>query len=446
MIRIYLMKTVQILKLAVAGVVFGVMTALLAPPATVNAAEPLSLGDAIERALEENYSIRIRAREHEVAETNNSWGAAGRYPTIKFNLSGNTQYNFNEGPDVSSTSMAPGVALNWVLFDGFAVTIRKERLDLFEALSSGNTTVLVESTVQSVIQAYYNTLFARQKLNVLSDVRDLSRDRYDYMLNRQEIGHAVTYDVLQAKNAWLEDTSRYLQQEVTVRANMRDLAYLMGDDNAPDYQFTEALEPPESNYLLEDLKERMLSGNSNLKNQYIGTLLLGEDVRLARSNYLPTVSLSSGLDTPMSRSKTEGAPATTREWQDIYAGFTLSLPLFDGGSRKRAVQVAHIEERIGGIETENLRHSLVNQLDNLYDLYTVQQRLIEVAEENLDAAKLNLSISDDRLRAGTITSFNYRDVQLIYLNASLALLQEKLNIINTNTALMKITGGILSEQ
>ena len=93
------------------------------------------------------------------------------------------------------------------------------------------------------------------------------------------------------------------------------------------------------------------------------------------------------------------------------------------------------------IECDNLNI----QLEKLFDLYNVRKDLYNVAQENLEAANLNMQISRDKFRAGTINSFNYRDVQLIYLNASFNRLNTIYNLIDANTALMKITGGIISE-
>ena len=59
--------------------------------------------------------------------------------------------------------------------------------------------------------------------------------------------------------------------------------------------------------------------------------------------------------------------------------------------------------------------------------------------------KLNQQISEEKFRAGTINSFNYRDVQLIYLNASIDRLQAIYDLIDTDTELTRITGGIITE-
>ena len=57
----------------------------------------------------------------------------------------------------------------------------------------------------------------------------------------------------------------------------------------------------------------------------------------------------------------------------------------------------------------------------------------------------NLEIAQDRFKAGTINSFNYRDIQLVYLNAALAKAEAVFNLIDTQTELMRLTGNIVAE-
>jgi outer membrane protein TolC len=190
----------------------------------------------------------------------------------------------------------------------------------------------------------------------------------------------------------------------------------------------------------------MLANNKTLRNQYINEVLLERETDIRRSARYPKISLRSGIDALTARTKIEGADADVANSQDLYANLSLSVSLFDGGTKKRAVQVARIDEEIARVGTEDMIRSLTNELNRLYDLYNVRRTLLDVAVENIDAARLNLSISGDKFKAGTINSFNYRDVQLLYLNASLGRLEAIYDIIDARTALMRITGGILSER
>jgi outer membrane protein len=90
-----------------------------------------------------------------------------------------------------------------------------------------------------------------------------------------------------------------------------------------------------------------------------------------------------------------------------------------------------------------MEHALSNELFNLFDYYEVRIELLNVASENLEAAELNLSISGEKYKSGVINSFNYRDVQLIYLNAAVQRLHAIYDLISSRTQLTRITGGFL---
>jgi outer membrane protein len=95
------------------------------------------------------------------------------------------------------------------------------------------------------------------------------------------------------------------------------------------------------------------------------------------------------------------------------------------------------------VEIDQMEHALTNELFNLFDFHEVRLELLNVANENLEAAELNLTISEDKYRSGVINSFNYRDVQLIYLSASYQRLQSIYNLIGSKAGLTRITGGFL---
>jgi outer membrane protein len=46
---------------------------------------------------------------------------------------------------------------------------------------------------------------------------------------------------------------------------------------------------------------------------------------------------------------------------------------------------------------------------------------------------------------GTINSFNYRDVQQIYLNAAVKFQNAKFSVIASHNAILRLTGGIIDK-
>jgi outer membrane protein len=164
-----------------------------------------TLDQLISEALENNYDIRVSRSDLEISELNNTIGNAGMLPSLMWESSLNNSFNDRYGDDNQNGSLQNGVRLNWLLFKGFSAHIRKDRLETMEQLSGGNLALVVENTVQAIVMAYYRALMAKEQLDLLNEVMQLSDDRLRYMEERQDLGAATSYEVLQARTSYLTD-------------------------------------------------------------------------------------------------------------------------------------------------------------------------------------------------------------------------------------------------
>ena len=144
--------------------------------------------------------------------------------------------------------------------------------------------------------------------------------------------------------------------------------------------------------------------------------------------------------------KYSGIPEAVSDSYDYYVNMSIGWTLFNGGKVRTAMKNAKISERMGEIKLDEMRFTLNNALLSLHETYDLRKELLRLADESLKSASLNLKISFDKYKAGSINSFNYRDVQLLYLNAALSKLQAIYNIIDTRSELMRITGGLIDQK
>jgi len=54
--------------------------------------------------MEKNYGLRISNKNVEISEENNTWGAAGRYPTIDLGIRSTNRYDRAYDPTSKLTS------------------------------------------------------------------------------------------------------------------------------------------------------------------------------------------------------------------------------------------------------------------------------------------------------------------------------------------------------
>lgn len=419
--------------------------------------DSLSLSEAIQIGLENNFDIRISTLDAEIAKNNNTWGAAGRFPTISFSLSQGNSFrdvenpaSFLQGLSISN-DLTPSVSLNWTLFNSFRVNISRQQLQLLEEQSMGNAQIVVENTIQAIILSYYIAVLEQERLDVLQKIMTLSRDRYRYLQIKGDLGSAVTFDVLQEKNNYLTDSTNFVTQEINYLNARRNLNLLMGVDVSEEFSLTDGLDVTPANYALDNLYEKMVNNNTNLRTQYLNQEIFRQDVRLAKTELYPSLDLGLGASYSISRQDLSNAellrpiddPITNTKTLNYFANFTLSYTLFDGGRIKRAIQNAYVNENIAQVQVDQLKLSLKNDLVTAYDLYNARKKLLDITELNLETGDLNLELATERFKNGTINSFDFRTIQVNYLNIALNNVQAKYNLIDTETELMRLTGGII---
>ncbi len=407
----------------------------------------LSLEDALDKALQNNYGIIITQKSREIAELQNAWGNTGALPNIQFVSSGNISEDFLDSGNYTIRQLNSSVEMNWTVFRGFSARIQKKRLDELEKLSRGNVAVVVENTIYNVILAYYNILLTDEQASIAENNMELSGDRYERAQHSKDIGATDTYELLQAKNAYLRDRSDYLSAKAAYHNAVRELNYQMAEQLNVKYNFISQFSPDTSHFEYTGLVNRMLENNANLKNQYMNLELARLDVKSSRSAYYPRLALTGSAG----YSELEQDYETARQFglgsdgYNISAGFSLSYTLFDGNSRKRALEAARMEREISEVQTVEMEQDLKNQLAQEFELYRVRKQLLRVARENLESAELNLNMSREKFENGTINSFNFRDVQQIHMAAAYEYQNAVFRVIQSYHALLRLTGGIIDE-
>ena len=134
---------------------------LLATLFTISSfAQEMTLSEAIQIGLENNYSVKIIRNNAEIAENNNNLGNAGFMPRLSVNASQsyttqNIEQQFITDPaprvrdGAKSDAFASSASLSWTIFDGLRMFATKGKLQELEQ----NGVLNVEKTIQTTIDA-----------------------------------------------------------------------------------------------------------------------------------------------------------------------------------------------------------------------------------------------------------------------------------------------------
>ena len=419
---------------------------------TAQAQDLLTLREAIDLALENNYTIQVARNETAIAENNYSLGNAGFLPTAGLSAAyggtlANTNQTFLDGSTTErdgaqTTRKSAGAEVSWRLFDGlgrFATYDRLETLVNQQHLLTRNTTELI---VADVIISYYDIARQQQQLEVLQEAVDISEERLRIAELRRDLGSASELEVRQARLDLNADRAALLRQETTL-VNTKaafnqllvrplDLNYTVADSIDVAMGITRAA-------LLEGATASNTVIQAAEQEREISALTLKE----IRAERLPTLDLSAGYN--YSDLSAETGFLLANRSTDFTYGATLGFDIFDGFDRRRRAENAAVRIRNAELAIEDARTQVQTNVNRFYQEYQNSLALIALERENLGLARQNVDIALERFRLGTTTSIELREVQETLTQAQSRLLIAQFEAKRAETELLRLSGRLTVE-
>ncbi len=415
--------------------------------------EILSLENAIKVGLKKNFDIQLSKKNKEISQLNNNLGNSGSLPTI--NISSKKEdavSDQSKNPTsfiqeiLSSESINASANMSWTLLSGYRIQATKEKLRQLEFLSNGNLTLTIENTTQAIILSYYNCILQKERLKLLQNVVNLSRERLIYQKTKYDIGVSSKMDVLQIETSLLTDSSNLLIQRLNYNNSVKNLNLVLGVDLNSEWNLTDKMSKKTQLFNFEELQSEMLKNNTTMINQSINNEIIRQDITLSKSVYYPIVSFNSGASYNESTydigdSGFEGN--NTGETLNYYANISVNFRLYDGGKYRKLLQEAEIKNEINSLRLEKLQEETKNQLSINYEKYNSRIIIFNLSKKAFDIAEINYQLANDKNNRGTINSFKLRDIEIAYLNSGISYLQSNYNLNESYLELVKITGGII---
>ena len=419
---------------------------------------PLTLAEALAWGVDNNLAVAGQRLNVEVASRNDNWVTAGRNLRVDATLdlapSLNSQDNpasFINGTFFNGAATA-GLRASYTLFNGYRVRFAKRGLTQTTGLAEAQVRQLIETSVFEVAEAYYGAQLAAATRRLSARILDVSRDRITLAELRRAYGQAQAGELLQARTAYFTDSIALRRAGVDVDNAIRRV-YLALDAPAErfagrpigdtlvyeprDWDATDVAAAIDSSATLDLLRRQR---------QFALT-----QTELARTALQPVVNVSAGLSHTRTGLRFLGElPAMGPPDEFVFGssgnanvGLTAAYTLFDGGLRRREVANAITQERIAEVTLRNTRQDASLQARSLLASYRNQRDLLDLQTALIANAEANLAIADERLRAGSINSFDYREVQLAYFRAVQGRLQAVHDILLTDLNLRRLTGRLL---
>jgi outer membrane protein TolC len=424
----------------------------------VNAQEQLSLSAAVENALNNAYNIKAANTNLAIGEKNNNWGEAGRMPTISTSFNNSNTYSsiqnptsFLNGADVIGSNSTLSADLQWTLFDGGRIKTSKKRLNSLVEQTKADIQVLIDNLALQVSKSYYNVQVQDKRLKMFEQLLKLSRDKITYIEAKRAYGQAIEFDLLQVRDAYLNDSIQWVIQQTNYKNSIQNLALSMGKEVTADLNFvlSDSLTYSLPDYSFDELLNALLSNNRQLKAEKLKITIAETDIELQKANLLPRIIMGANLSEQLNVARIEGKqPLIPNNWRGgttTSAGlnFSLNYTLYNGGKINRAIEVSELRKNITEFTYKDLERRLSQQLKIAFNLYENQKNVLNLSREMLSNSTRNLEIAEERFKAGTLNYFDFRTIQINYFRTVNTVQDAFLNAKNTELDMLMQSGMLM---
>lgn len=422
---------------------------ILLAGSTIQAQEKLSLEQAVQLALENNYDIKLNKTDVEIAKNNVNGAIAGMLPTVTGNFNtnntvSNTKQTLSSGVTqerngAKNTSLAYGPVLNWQVFDGFQMFARYDKLKEMEQLGEANFRLAVQNTLAEVISNYYNLVQQQQQIKALNEALNISRLRLKNSQSRYKIGKAAKLEVLAASVDLNTDTTNLLRQIDTYKSTKIRLNELLARNINTDFSVSDTITILQG-MLLADLQNSAAKLNPSLQSALINRRIAEINLKEVKGNRYPVINLTTGYN--FNKSTSELGFARSSVGRGLNYGLSASVNIFNGYLQKRNETNAKLEIESSRLQFEKVNQNISSQLASLYQTFQTNLQLVKLEQENLEVARQNMDITLEKFRLGSVAPLEFREAQRNYIDASARYTNAQYDAKLAETALLQISGKL----
>lgn len=409
----------------------------------------LTLDDAVQKSLENNYNILIARNETAINLANNTAGNAGVLPIVALNFGQNFNINntrqelfsgdLRNGNGAKTNALNANLQASWTVYNGMRMFVNKKRLEEIENFGKINLQLQMENTVAQVMNTYYNLEQQYKRIETIEQAITISKERVALAQLKKEAGSGSGIPILQAEVDINSDSSVLISQQLVLKNLKIILNELMGMNPEYDFIVSKSEEMPLLDYtevsqLIEKRNKLLLLADKSI-------LLSNLGLQQWQSNRYPTIDINAGYN--FSRQNAEIGILKFSQNSGVSFGLTGRWNIFNGWNNKREIQVAKLNIESNKLAKDQLNLSLKSDLLSLFNTYSNAIFLQNLEDKNVAIAQQNLNITTEKMRIGTINSLELRQAQLNLIDAQFRKISASFDAKLSALELLRLSGSLI---
>ncbi len=364
----------------------------------------MSLEECLEYAKENSITLQKAQIEIDNSIAQELSAKGSFLPTISGSVSqGLSVYPFNES-STASYNGSYGVDLSMTLYNGGKNRAQLQQSQLNEQIANLELDEFSNSLEVAITEIYVEILYAIEKIKVAEISLDLSEQNQERGEAFLEAGSINQVDMAQLESATASNKYNVVVAQTQLSNLYVALKHLLEISN--DVALT--VKAPE---LSDDLLLAPIPTVANVYAEALDTrpeiqsskLLIESaeyDAAIAKSSYLPTLSLSAGTGVNHNSSSSYTFSTQLRNNFDTSAGLSLSIPIFNGYKTRASVTIAENSVKSASLTYSQAEKDLYQTIETLRNNAANSQALYSVSEYMLQASLKSMELTTEQYNLG----------------------------------------------
>lgn len=398
--------------------------------------QKISLQEAIDIALENNYELEQATNNLELAEKTIFSEYADFAPSVSGNLSGSSsrgqqlvrQGNTQVFEDNVTNSLSGSIGADVTLFNGFE-NILSLRISKADKLSSEEQLQRAkENVIFNTASAFLQVLLDEELLGIAKENLASSQKQLEQVRAQVEVGSRPQVDLYNQESTVASNELTVTQRENNLKLSRLSLIRQLQVEPSGNYEFVtpgfdadSASVMGSANYSIQNLIDNALESRSDLKSEKANLRTLELQLKQAKFNLFPTLSASASLSSNYSDQYFGGGISFSDQFYDQNLrksiGLSLNIPIFNNWNRMNQIQSSRVNLKNARLGLENTRLQIIQEVTQAYNDYVSYQKELESTQKAMQAAQRTYETQQERYQVGASTLIELSDANASYVQA-----------------------------
>lgn len=410
-----------------------------------------TLKACIDYAMAHNVQLLKSAATEKSASVDVSEAKAGLLPSLSGAVTQGVNYrpfqesggNFVNGgiatsaADKATQNGSYGINAQWVVWNGGKNKMNVTNAQYTQQLAAYDTQTQANKIKEQIAQLYVQILYMAEaeKVNRVLLVQDSTIcARGQQMVS---VGSMSKADLAQLQSQVSQGRYNVVNVQTQIADAKMQLKQLLEipASEAFDVQSVDVTDAEVLNSIpgKENIYASALDSRPEVKRSLLAIERSQLNTKIAKSGYMPTISLSGGLgDSHMTGSQTNWAKQMKNNFSGTL-GVTVSIPIFDNRKNKSAVERAKVAETTAQLDLQDTQKQLYQTIETYWLNATNSQAKYVAAKSSVESLSTSYELMTEQFNLGLKNIAELLNSRANLLNAQQTMLQDKYTaLLNRN--------------